>query len=296
MISPAYNHPLVRDLHWLINSPELITLPPELSSAWLFDGNDHTDTLLHLDRYPELIQREIRQQSRYRLGLYFEDLVRIYLKYFIQPIELKSNIQVFHDKTTVGEYDFLMQLRGGRKIHLETAVKFYLCTRETGPDSYADFIGPNRRDCLENKWQRLMKHQLTLSETRAGIDQALDVGLAPDTTSLLLKGYLFYSYQDWRAAPSTGSINTNHLRGWWMTVSEAEQLNEQPSRYALLMKPSWLSAAVMKWHATQDLAALLADIQQITTPMLVAQLSYDESSGLWRESNRGFIVPDDWNH
>ena len=296
MISPALQHPLVRDLQWLINSPELITLPSELSSAWLFDNNRYTSTLEHLDKHPELIQREIRQQSRYRLGLYFEDLVRIYLKYFIQPVELKSNVQVFRDKATVGEYDFLMRLKDGRQIHLETAVKFYLCTEASGPDSYAVFIGPNRKDCLENKWHRLMEHQLALSETPAGIDQAQDVGLVPDSRSLLLKGYLFYPYSNWRTAPLTGAINQEHLRGWWLTVSDAERLENLPYRYTVLMKPSWLSAASLKWHCTQDLSALLDDIRQITTPMLVAQLAYDQSIGLWCETSRGFIVPDDWNN
>lgn len=295
MTNPPFQHPLVRDLHWLITSPDLITLPGSLSSDWMFDQYEWLSALQHLDNHPELIQREIRQQSRYRLGLYFEDLVRIYLKYFIQPVELKSNIQVFHDKTTVGEYDFLLALNDGRKVHLETAVKFYLCTEACGPQSYADFLGPNRKDCLANKWRRLMDHQLLLSETEAGISQARDMGLEPDTRSLLLKGYLFYPVSDWRSFSLAESLNPDHLRGWWVTVSEAGLL-DSTSRYAVLMKPAWLSPAALKWHCTQERAALLHDMQQISSPMLIAQLDYDEQSRLWLESSRGFIVPDNWNN
>lgn len=294
MNTPAFHHALVRDLHWLITSPELINLPPALSSAWLFD-RQVLDSLHHLDRHPSLVQREIRHQSQYRLGLYFEDLVRIYLKYFVQPVELKSNIQVFHDKTTVGEYDFLLALKDGSKIHLETAVKFYLCTNPDGPDSYRDFIGPNRKDCLANKWQRLLEHQLSLSATAPGMHQASSMGLQPDQSNLLLKGYLFYPFECWQAASSIPSLNPAHGRGWWLPVSRAAELAHHPYRYAILMKPFWLSSAVLKWHATQDLSGLSEDLRRATVPLLIAQLSYHQCDGLWHEVSRGFIVPDDWN-
>ncbi|WP_315984001.1 DUF1853 family protein [Aliamphritea spongicola] len=111
-----FRHGIVRDLAWLARSPDIMTLPESLCADWLFDINNLQQHLESLDSHPESVISQLRQQACYRLGYYFEDLVKIYLKQFIQPTEIKTNIQVFKDKTTVGEYDFLIRLNNGKKF------------------------------------------------------------------------------------------------------------------------------------------------------------------------------------
>ena len=290
-----YQHEIVRDLSWLIHSQSLMQLPDNLQPDWLFNDNQVSDKLAELDQNPQKLISGLRQQAHFRLGYYFEDLVRMYLKYFIQPLDLKSNIQVFHDKSTVGEYDFLMQLKDGQKIHLETAVKFYLCT--CGDENICQtnhFVGPNRSDRLDKKWQRLMAHQLNLSRTEAGNDQAEAINLVPDQRTLLLRGYLFYPYSHWQTCQADVPVNPDHARGWWLRSSDSEVL-EDNYRYTILMKPCWLAPARANFQKSLSFKELLEITTHITTPLLIARLSYNEGDCYWHESDRGFMVPDNWN-
>ncbi|WP_432473693.1 DUF1853 family protein [Amphritea sp. HPY] len=289
-----YRHEIVRDLAWLIHSPGLVNLPESLRADWLFDYPHLHDQLTYFDQHPNRLICKLRQQASYRLGYYFEDLVRIYLKNFIQPSELKSNIQVCKDKTTVGEYDFLIRLQSGEKIHLETAVKFYLFSGTDSSEGLAGFIGPNRTDCLERKWNRLMDHQLRLSQTSAGSDQAEALDLMPDRRSLLLKGYLFYPYAHWQDFPVIEPLNPDHARGWWLKVSQCDLLSSDKVRYRVLMKPQWLATARVKYHDSMSHAELVNVMSDLSTPLLIAELTKDTQSNVWRERSRGFLVPDNW--
>ncbi len=289
-----FQHGIVRDLAWLAQSPDIMTVPDSLRADWLFDIDDLQKRLSALDHQPELIISQLRQQACYRLGYYFEDLVKIYLKFFIQPSEIQTNIQVFKDKTTVGEYDFLIRLASGEKVHLETAVKFYLCT-DTHVHSLSNFVGPNRSDKLSRKWQRLNKHQLQLSHTCAGSRQAEKLDLLPDRHSLLLKGYLFYPYTEWQNAGNWQPISPTHAKGWWLPLEAARQLPADNNyRYGILMKPQWLAPARMCFQDSLSQTELLTTIDDLASPLLIAQLNQHPRHG-WREVSRGFIVPNDWH-
>lgn len=289
----AYQQEVVRDLHWLIYSPSLMTPPDNESSDWLFTAPDIDAQLAILDQNPQPLISQLRQQAQFRLGYYFEDLVRLYINIFTQPTDLKHNIQVSRDKTTVGEYDFLMALKNGIKVHIEAAVKFYLCTSDDIHHcDLKDFIGPNRSDRLDRKWQRLTGHQLQLSKTEAGKNQANALGLLPDRHSLLMRGYLFYPYHQWQQYSPPAPINPEHLKGWWIRAAEAGSLGSD-YQYVILMKPRWMALARCCFQETLSNTELTKMTDSISTPMLIARLRFKD--GLWRETDRGFIVPDNWN-
>lgn len=289
-----FQHGIVRDLAWLAQSPDIMTLPDSLRADWLFDIDGLYNHLKALDSHPAPVISQLRQQACYRLGYYFEDLVKIYLNCFIQPAEIQTNIQVYKDKTTVGEYDFLIRLANGEKVHLETAVKFYLCT-DTRTHNLNDFVGPNRSDKLSRKWQRLNEHQLQLSHTSAGSRQAEKLDLLPDRHSLLLKGYLFYPYAEWQDAGNwIEPISPTHARGWWLPLEEATELAPDNNyRYGILMKPQWLAPARMCFQDSLSRDELLTTIDDLASPLLIAQLNQHPQHG-WQEVSRGFIVPNDW--
>lgn len=291
----TYQHEIIRDLHWLIHSPSLMQLPNNQSSDWLFNQPAIDEYLADLDDRPQPLLNSLRQQAKFRLGYYFEDLIRIYLSTFIQPTDLKCNIQVSRDKTTVGEYDFLMALKDGIKAHLEAAVKFYLCTSED-PNYCAldDFIGPNRSDRLDKKWQRLTGHQMQLSLTEAGKNRATSLGLLPERHSLLLRGYLFYPYAHWRDYQPPKPINPDHLKGWWIRAMKVASLGNE-YQYVMLMKPRWLALARCNFQETLSCSELMERANDITTPKLIARLQRNPATADWREIDRGFIVPDNWN-
>ncbi|MDO6564620.1 DUF1853 family protein [Amphritea sp. 1_MG-2023] len=291
----TYQHEIVRDLHWLIVSPSLMTLSDSQSSDGLFTQSGIHERLAELDKHPQPLLNALRQQAQFRLGYYFEDLVRIYINTFIQPNDIKCNVQVNRDKTTVGEYDFLMAFKDGFNTHLEAAVKFYLCVSEDPNHcELNDFIGPNRSDRLDKKWQRLIDHQLRLSHTEAGKDQAAALGLLPDKHSLLIRGYLFYPYRHWQDYHPPAPVNPDHLKGWWLRGSQVASLGSE-YQYVMLMKPRWLALAQCNFQETLSCSELIERADGVTTPKLIARLQFDPLSNLWREIDRGFIVPDHWN-
>lgn len=63
----------------------------------------------------------------------------------------------------MGELDMLLEDRQGNCIHLECAVKFYLA-HQPGIRDWQNWIGPNARDRLDIKLQRMLTHQLPLAK------------------------------------------------------------------------------------------------------------------------------------
>jgi len=87
---------------------------------------------------------------------------------------LISNLQIFKGKTTIGELDFIVKNKRTDKIfHVELVYKFYiydpskkLTSKENSnldeQHELTRYVGPNRRDHLLRKINRLKNHQLPL--------------------------------------------------------------------------------------------------------------------------------------
>lgn len=96
-----------------------------------------------------------------RLGKYIERFVSYQLDQNEQLEIISENIQIQQDKITLGELDCIL-LKAEQPIHLEIIYKFYLYDATVGTDEIAHFIGPNRKDCLQSKLEKLQKKQLPL--------------------------------------------------------------------------------------------------------------------------------------
>lgn len=73
---------------------------------------------------------------------------------------LANNIQIQRNKITLGEIDALLMVNN-LPVHLEIVYKFYLFDNNLG-DGLQAWIGPNRKDSLIEKLNRLKNHQLPL--------------------------------------------------------------------------------------------------------------------------------------
>lgn len=75
---------------------------------------------------------------------------------------LAQNLQVIQDKKTWGEFDFFLKNRQlDQKLHVELVYKFYVYD-PSFEEEMERWIGPNRRDSLLRKVNRLKSHQLPL--------------------------------------------------------------------------------------------------------------------------------------
>lgn len=294
--------PHVRTLAWLLDAPDLLdvhdphwqgriaTLGPVTPAieAWLAG----------LDRDPARLEAALGTRTMTRLGLYAEKLMAFY--YAEGGRLVMHGLQVRAARNdTVGEFDFLLDDGAGGLEHIEFATKFYLLqdgvhggaggSLAAGFDS---FVGPNLADSLGRKMRKVFERQLALGDHAA----ARQVLPRPVTAArALVKGWLFYpagTYMEMKG------ISARHCRGFWCAAGEIGHLEAE--RFLILPRLQWLppfQAASAAWMLNRvQLAAQLADhFAASSTPLLVALVALvrEEAGGIV-ETERGFIVPDDW--
>ncbi|PKV50408.1 hypothetical protein ATE84_2465 [Aquimarina sp. MAR_2010_214] len=75
---------------------------------------------------------------------------------------IAKNIQIYQDKITIGELDFLIKdHRDNKTLHIEIVYKFYLHDPSIEGE-LQQWIGPNRKDTLLQKIEKLKTKQLPL--------------------------------------------------------------------------------------------------------------------------------------
>jgi len=289
--------PHVRALAWLLDAPDLLDaesprwegkiarLPPHAADL-------ARDWLMALDDEPELLSASLELNPFTRLGRYAEKLLACYFSHQEQLIAHGMQVRAGKEET-VGEFDFLLS-GGVSLLHWEFATKFYLlCSSDPAWASVqtADyFVGPNLADTLGAKMRKILDRQLSLGQHPAA--QAL-LPRPIDHAQALLRGWLFYRRGEEIPSQRLG-IEKNHCRGWWCTLGEIDtHLSEN---CAVLPRLTWLAPARMKDEElvsrSQLQEQLRAQFQKDPMPVMVASLMRDEDA--WLESDRGFIVPDDW--
>ncbi|HCE07643.1 MAG TPA: DUF1853 domain-containing protein [Oxalobacteraceae bacterium] len=293
------NDPHVRALAWLLDAPDL--LDPEAPQwrgriASLANQTDHEvlDWLAALDRDPgelrDYLGIQPGGQEFTRLGRYAEKLMAFYFRH--RGVLLAHGVQVRAAKNdTIGEFDFLLR-HGDDLVHWEFATKFYLLESGTAGLEAEYFIGPNLADTLGAKMGKILDRQLMLSQHPAA---QIHLPQSVASAQALLRGWLFYHEVGPDTARESG-VSKEHCRGFWRALAELESV--QAERYALLPRLSWLAPAKMAIAASLDRRALQHALSrhfaQDTMPVLVALLESHGDVAL--ETDRGFIVPDDWRH
>lgn len=285
--------PAVRHLAWLCNAPSLIRSGPVRSLADWLPADTH-ERLLDLDQQPEPLMTALTQSQSHRLGHYFEELYHFLLTRLLEWPVLVRNAAIHSDQgNTIGELDFIVRNPiSGALEHHEIAVKFYLGLAQL--DNVV-WYGPNARDRLNRKYQHMLSHQLAMSqrpETRLYLRaRNLD---EPITPVLLMPGYLFKPLspqlpvnclEDW--------INPAHETGHWLYHSQLRQLDTRA--WTVLRKPHWLGQYQQPFPPIpEETEEKLANIPGSNQPALFAKMDASPDWPGYVESERWFVVPDDW--
>ncbi len=98
-----------------------------------------------------------------RLGHLVERVISQLIKVSNDYRLIEENFQLVEDKRTIGELDFIVEdLILGRFLHVELAYKFYLYDPTISDSAINNWIGPNRRDSLVEKLDKLRSKQFPL--------------------------------------------------------------------------------------------------------------------------------------
>lgn len=220
------------------------------------------------------------EPSRLPLGKYAEALLQIFFDHHPDFQLLARNIQLIKNKQTLGELDFLLfDMKKQNHIHLEFALKFYLKTIWKGEET---FLGPNVKDTLSNKSQKLTNTQSQLLNQHADLLPAnlQSINFQPQ---IWMKGVRFYPFQ----------INENftHSRAWWLDIKSIELLNQAGFTFELIeQKKDWIfpyyKASPVEFE-TLRLEAKKYLAHQANALMLVRKKGNEVI-------DRGFLMRADW--
>jgi len=153
-----------------------------------------------------------------------------------------------------------------------------------------DYIGPNANDTLSQKATRLLKHQLPL-----GIRYFPEI----EIRQAFVKGRIFYHWQTGSKVSLPAELATDHLAGKWLRIGEVpELLRDSRPRYRILRKPFWLAEEyadpsdddILSTDETRQV--LQNHFSSNRTPILMS--AFRDGTSPIRESERWFVVPDQW--
>jgi uncharacterized protein len=315
-------HKEVRDLAWAVKSPSLVSSQDNWPSVVDSNESDWIDTwLLTLDNNPSPLRQHLAKEKSHFLGIYFESLWSFYLEAHPSFNLIAKNLQVNAQKKTIGEFDFIIQDRkSGAFIHQEIAIKFYLGFKRKNTYSFSDgehtWLGPQCRDRLDLKMNKLINTQTRLSKTEAGqhtlnsackqLTNENNKNINQISSQVVLKGYLFYPEDNTVIAPNY--CNPKHLRGNWVTLKSLTQQThkiETANAWQLLSKSDWISPYQLDHkreqtepyrdsfiHQADLIEAVNERINKENRPWMIAYLKQHTKGYI--EENRVFVVPDNW--
>ena len=295
----------MRDLAWACFSPPLLHISrvteresgvyactPQLSperAAWL----------ARLDRDPALLLEHLSVRPTHRLGVYFEQLWHFFLQQDPETELIAHNIAVHEAGKTLGEFDAIYYDRQlGCHVHLELAVKYFLGLPRNRGGGYStnrrEWLGPDRRDSLAAKLDRLLQHQSRLGDTAAGRRKLAALNIHTFRREIALKGSLFRPLS--APPPPPPGYNPACEMNLWLTC---EQLDGHctlldTSTFLILPKMAWLSASQHpacneKLDRHELKAQVLARFENDPHPLLISAIDYN---GL--EASRFFVTPPAW--
>ncbi|WP_062058810.1 DUF1853 family protein [Aquimarina longa] len=188
-----------------------------------------TDTLLGINNN----QNEVLGK---RIEHFFEHCILNSHRYSI----ISKNIQVFRDKITIGELDFILQDQLHNKIiHLELVYKFYVYDPQINIEMER-WIGPNRKDTLLKKVAKLKTKQLPLlykSET-SHILESLHTHPTHINQQVCYLGALFVPLS--LKNKNIPFLNNQCIIGFWIKSKEFTKERYSAYSFNIPLKKDWI--------------------------------------------------------
>ena len=179
-----------------------------------------------------------------RLGKRVEQFVFHELKQFPEITIISENLQVQQEKHTIGEIDALL-LINDKPVHLEIIYKFYVydesITHFDGDQELAHWIGPNRKDSLLQKLDKLKDKQLPLLYHPDALKYLEKYTLDPKKIEqkVLFKAQLFVPFN--KTIPACKLINPACIAGFSLKKEDLPQF--KTSKFYIPTKADWLLEA-----------------------------------------------------
>lgn len=196
-----------RFYQWLTATPPLFELTPPFCSLTTLDPAP-------LDSQP--------YTGNARLGFVYQYLVTQALNNSKRYDVVLDELQIQSPEgRTLGAIDLIVyDHQASQHQHWELAIKFYLLHN-------GRWYGPNAHDQLDKKLDRMLNHQLLMSQTAGFVEQYPQY--QPLESKLLLQGRLYINPFQPETIPSHClgyALNPSQISGYWCYASQWEQINK----------------------------------------------------------------------
>lgn len=187
----------------------------------------------------EITSSEFQFPENSIIGMQAEACFEAYLIHSKRYKLLASNLQIPGKKETLGELDYIVQnLTTKEVVHIELACKFYLYDNDITTTEESKWIGPNRKDSLYDKLEKIKSKQFPLITVKETIGKLQSLGInTPTTQELCLKAFLF--------APKEINLNTfpenykDCIVGHWIKPTDFKE-EDVDALFAIPDKKEWL--------------------------------------------------------
>lgn len=169
------------------------------------------------------------------LGKRMEQFFKYYVTHFSREEILAHNEQVIHKKHTLGELDFLLKDQKTQQVsHVELVYKFYLYDPEISAEGDR-WTGPNHRDSLNRKINRLLNQQFPLLHRKETLPLLERLGVASEeiTQKICFKANFFYP---WDHTKPESFLN---FQEGWIRASKFEGSFFHSGSFFSPKKPDW---------------------------------------------------------
>lgn len=180
------------------------------------------------------------QKKSLRLGNWAEQFVFFQLHHQKDCEVLFENLQIKDDKTTIGELDVLFNINN-KLLHLEIIYKFYLYHRSSNQENDLNYwVGPNRKDSLIYKLNKLKNKQLPLlynNHTQRLLNKSF-IDTSKASQFVMFKAQLFLPYGSIEDSIDLGPLNKACIMGYYISFNQIDVLNN--SHIYIPRKLEWL--------------------------------------------------------
>ena len=192
--------------------------------------------------FSEKEMEHFEMPKRLRLGNRLER----FFAYIIQQSEsyelVVENIQVFEDKQTLGELDFILYDKVlAQHIHIELGGKLYLYDTKK-EEELARWNGPNRRDSLLQKTAKLQQKQFPLlyNATSKMIFDLLQIDIESIQQQVCLKARLFVPKQLFQN--EFKYVSVSNIKGYYINLVDFTLVDYGAYKFFLPEKQDWIVA------------------------------------------------------
>ncbi|NJN50349.1 MAG: DUF1853 family protein [Polaribacter sp.] len=178
------------------------------------------------------------------------------------------NIQINKNKITLGEIDCLL-LENKTLIHLEISYKFYIVDFNVGTNEIDFCIGPNKRDCLKDKINKILIQQFPIIESDETKKYIKNLGIQFNeiVQKVLFKAQLFLPFTNQNY--EFKFLNNNCIAGFY--INKNELYNLEDCKFYIPFKKDWLLDPFLNvnWISFTDFLKLVENFyKQKNAPLI----------------------------